>query len=246
MADSVLFDGVDDFMQFSIGGAAILPGPITIALVMKDNSFTEGNFDALLVTEDGGTTRWWAVYLYGFGGSNFMLGTTAGDRTGPNSVDLEGLGLTGQWVILVVTKATGDVIPRYHRYDFANGWAHEDAISSLADGTAPPGTAKMKVGLDSLFGSPADINMLIFGIKSTVMSDGQIEALSNGYSAWQAAGFTEGYRLNSITAPTNFAGGSMAFESTSGAVLDSGDAPSWWVEGEKQTVYVPRRAYVRR
>ena len=57
-----------------------------------------------------------------------------------------------------------------------------------------------------MFGSPAGMNMLIFGIKNTAMSDAEIEALSGGYAAWTAAGFTAGARLNSITAPTIFAG----------------------------------------
>ena len=227
--DSVRFDGTDDKMVFGIGNADIPAGPITIAMVIKDNSFTLTNYDALLVAEDGGTTRWWTTYLFGDTDGHFVLGTTAGDDSSASVVSLQTLGLTGQWVIVVVTKANGAVAPRYHRYDPTNGWGHQNSAGTLADGTTPPSTAKIQLGLDSLFGSPADVNMLIFGIKDAVMSDGEIEALSNGYQAWIDAGFIEGVRLDAVSGLDSYvSGGAMALESVTGAVVDAGDAPFWW------------------
>ena len=237
MADSVFFDGVDDKMVFGIGNAAIPAGPITIAIVLKDNSFTLGNYDALLVSEDGGTTRWWSAYVAGDADAHFLLGTTAGDDTSAAVVALETLGLIGEWVICAVTKANGAVAPRYHRFDLANGWDHQDSPNTLANGTTPPSTAKIQLGLDSIFGSPADVNMLIFGIKDAVMNDAEIEELSNGYQSWVDAGFTEGVRLDAVTGLTSFTGGTMALESVTGAVLDPGDAPAWWVEPEDEISY---------
>lgn len=229
LADSVFFDGVDDALSFNLGNAAIPAGPITLAIVMKDNAWSEGNFDALLVAENGVDDRWWTAYMYGFGSNVFMLGTTAGDQTGPAAVDLGTLGLTGQWVILVVTKADGTVAPRFHRFDETNGWDHQDAAGTLANGTTPPSDAKLRVGHDTLFGSPADVNMLIFGIKDAVMSDAEIEALADGHQAWVDAGFVEGIRLDAVSGLTSFAGGGiMALEAASGAVVDAGDGPTWW------------------
>lgn len=230
MADSVLFDGSDDDLLFDIGNADIPFGPVTVAMVMKDNSFTEGNFDALLVTEDSGaSTRYWNTYMYGFGSNVFMASDGSTDVTGPAAVDIGTLGLTGQWVILVVTKATGTAAPRFHRYDGTNGWDHQDAGSNLTNGTTPPSTGKLRVGRDGVFGSPADINMLIFGIKDAVMSDVEIEALSAGHQAWVDAGFVEGVRLDAVSGLTSFAAsGAMTLDSVTGAVVDSGDAPSWW------------------
>jgi hypothetical protein len=105
MADSLLFDGVDDKINFSIGGVPTI-GPGMLAAIVKSagvggsNDIIMHNTSWDLYRHTGGTFRWW---------------NGSAEHVGPSLSD-------GVWYLVSMTKASGTVatplpcLQLQHRY----------------------------------------------------------------------------------------------------------------------------------
>jgi hypothetical protein len=209
MADSVLLAGAAARIEFSAGSAGIDFGPITYVVCVKRAA--TGDWDTVLHAPT-------PFYRIGFSDANEVF---CGDGTTENFGGPANTSLA--WQIIGITKPAGTAQPQYHVFD-GTSWSHPaPAGATIGDGSAASGHTFSESGGDVFAG-----NGLIFGIDDSEFSTGQIEALSNGYAAWIAAGFLEGVRLDAISGLSTFTGGSMSQGTTVGASLDTDDVPSWW------------------
>jgi hypothetical protein len=135
---SRLFDGVDDVITFSAGGAANLPtAALTVAFLWRPNAVHRGG---LLDGRDGGATR--RIGVNPFDNGDVFFATSGFTSTGYSAYE-------DQWAILGFTKPAGagqTVRAHLYRYDTAV-WAHADlgtvssntAITQIFVGSFDPG-----------------------------------------------------------------------------------------------------------
>jgi hypothetical protein len=120
MADSLLFDGVDDKINFSNGGVPTI-GPGMLAAIVKSagvggsNDIIMHNTSWDLYRHTGGTFRWW---------------NGSAEHVGPSLSD-------GVWYLVSMTKASGTVAPRFHVYNYNTAtWTHADSGSTAGNRTS--------------------------------------------------------------------------------------------------------------
>lgn len=137
---SRLFDGIDDFITFSAGGAANLPvNALSAVFLWKPNANHRGG---LLDGRDGGNARRIGVNPFDNGGGNVFI-----DVNGSTSTSYSAY--IGSWAVLGFTKPAGAAqTVRAHLYRYNTGlWAHADlgttsaniAIASILVGSFDPG-----------------------------------------------------------------------------------------------------------
>lgn len=89
------------------------------------------------------------------------------------------------WVLVGVTKATGTVVPRFHKYVFSTDtWTHTDSATSIANAAVPGGGCKLgaKAGPGDFF----DGDLAGAAVWDIVLADTQVEALPFGLLPWFA------------------------------------------------------------
>ena len=143
------------------------PGPAAyVVAAIVDSSNTGGGTGGLIrVTSDG-------QIGVQFGGTLIDSGT--------------GLGLFNNtdWHLIVATKATGNVAPRFHSYNFAtHTWVHTTSGSTMGDSGAT--STRMFIGTvhDPLFDA-WDGDMAILGAWKRALSDAEIELLPFSLIPW--------------------------------------------------------------
>lgn len=124
---SRLFDGVDDVITFSAGGAASLQnGAFTTAFLVKLSVIQRGGLYSGTQT---GTRRFGVNPFDNAGGEVFI------NITGSGFTSVSYSALIGGWAIIAFTKASGSNPVRAHIYDYDTGlWTHSD-LASLANGS---------------------------------------------------------------------------------------------------------------
>lgn len=160
------FDGSDDLLTTSIGGAN-LTGAYTIAALVKR------------VTDNAA-----AAYVTNFTSApanGVGIGTNASNQvfvaqaaTVRNAAGLT-FTVSDGWVIIVATKASGTATPRLHLYK-GGSWSHADAASTLGN---PSSQSEVRFGsyiLDGLFTAS---NIALAAEWISALSDAQIETLDN-------------------------------------------------------------------
>lgn len=216
MPDSLLFDGTDDGITCAVGGTAGYgPGGCgavfkigTSAVNRRCLSFNGTGTTGFYIDEDEVLTMW----------------TGAGEIQGQTLSE-------GVWYCLVITKASGSATPRYHLYNYnSTTWSHQDAGGSMANSSAATAVhIGHEGGANNWIG-----NILIAASWSTDLgNDAAVEALDleSGLQAWVDSGPVEGWRLDTMSAIQSFGTTGTADEtSRTGTSLDTGDAPSGWVD----------------
>lgn len=170
-----LFDGTDDVITLNLGGMGFAFGPGTMAFLIRRNNQSVSqrvcNFGA-----NTGTARF-GIRFNSTNDFSCQMGATL--QIGPFTVT------ETTWVLVAITKATGTVAIRYHKYVFAtNTWTHTDG-AAVADSTAPTGTASKIGALVTSEFFNGDI--LCGGLYNVALTDAQIESLPFSLQAWWAA-----------------------------------------------------------
>lgn len=132
------------------------------------------------------------------------------------------------WVLVVVTKATGTVAPRFHRFSFTLGtWTHENGASTAANATAPGGTGLVKLGmLTAATTDYADVTMSAAAVWGSALSDAQVESLTANLNAWTAlspAAMWVFDQASTATALDDETNGGATQTSITGTTVASGD-----------------------
>lgn len=167
------FDGTDDRIVFSVGTGNIAFG--TIACILDKNG-GDGNDQSMVVLGDTSTHR----FGLRLDTSDRILMSGAGGL-GPNST----LTVTASqgWQFVCVTKGTGTVTPRAHRYLYdTDTWTHENMSATLADYVTTSTALYMGSTEDNLLFFNGDIAAA--GIWDVAMTDSQVEALAFSLMAW--------------------------------------------------------------
>jgi hypothetical protein len=219
MADSLLFDGTDDYIQFSVGGVSS-SGAYTVAIAAKitadDTAFRdliawefEGN--ASLGFENASPAR---LNVYGGSGPNVATSTF----TCPAS---------DGWCIYAWSRANGGG-GKLHKYVWGTDtWTHESNATVIAADAA----GRITIGANDGPSQYLDANILIAAWWNSELADGTIETLVDGRPAWVAASPVECWRLDTLSSISSLTGSST--ESTRvGTTLDTDDAPSGWIDEE--------------
>lgn len=166
------FDGTDDKVTLSLGALGFTFGPGTVAAIVR------------WVTSAGTDT----IFSVGTGSTGFALGYNPGATTLEAVVDAasttSATALTsGSWYLVAMTKATGTVIPRIHRYDYAaNSHSHANCAGTLGD-TTPATQAQIgeRFSASALYWSG---DIAVVGCWNVVLTDAQIEAMAFSLMAW--------------------------------------------------------------
>lgn len=217
MADSLLLDGVDNEIKFSLGGAGVV-GAMTVAIVAKRG--TNAEYTGLIGTfagdEFGG--RWW---LATYTDAQLVFWTQPSGDSPAGSFEV-----ADGWCILVASRDSGGTV-RFSIYEYGTDtWTHTDAGGAQ---TNPAATADLLI-----VGNTSDAffhgNVLIAGIWDMNLSDGAIEALdANTLDAWISAAPDELIRFDSMSALAAIVG-TCSETSRVGTTLDTGDVPAGWTD----------------
>lgn len=157
------------YVRCAIGSCDIAFG--TIAVVFK--------------LRGGGPSYLWATEpasLYRMGLQSTVVGvrlyvTGIGSALGPTITAADG------WCLLIVSKATGNVIPRFHLYKYAAAsWAHSNGDTSLPN---PTGTA-IRVAIGTWGGNSDGVpcSIAAAAVWNRTMADAEAETIPLSLKSW--------------------------------------------------------------
>jgi hypothetical protein len=234
--DSLLLDGVDDFLDFTAGGlGGVLTACSMLAVIKRLDDTT---FDGVFY---GGPTSTKSKVGFSVRDTDVLYSDTvvtggwaAGAGAGASGTSTTGVLTANGWVICGVTKAAGSDTPRYHKYNFGTTtWTHENGDTDMGDTTGSINQYFAGAWKDTI-GDPDDFfngNLGLIAVwKSDLGSDGAVEAaISNELllADWVAAAPDELLRFDRTSAITSLTG-SMTENLRVGTTLDTGDMPSGW------------------
>jgi hypothetical protein len=221
MPDSLIFDGVDDKIEFAIGGGASL-GPLSFVAILKRISDSV-NWHSVMTRHTSGASP---VDQYFFdAGNQFILWNEFSEDSSAYTV----LGTEG-WVLIAHTRPSGSSAGRFHKYRWdTSAWTHQAGDTSVSIVTSVSG-GKFKFGTynNSDYGN---FSLLVAGWWNSELSDANIETLIGGLSAWTNLSPVEAWRFDRTSAISAFGTSNTADETSRvGTTLDTGDAPSGWVD----------------
>jgi len=167
------YDGTDDFVSTATGRVSGLSlGGTTIAVVVITDS-TSNYRTAIAARTSGGTYGWtWFTNTFTAGELSLYDGTT-------ESLFSASL-LSGEPYLLVVGKASGSAIPRFHVFRFSTkAWTHANGSAAIGDGTSPGTGGTMRFGIDVGGTDPFDGVILMAAVWNTnfAANDAEVEQL---------------------------------------------------------------------
>ena len=215
---SVLFDGSDDRIVTSVGGANINGNFMCVAIVKRDFATA----DREVVVSVSPTWR--------FGIDNNARLELIGDTVSLAGATMTALLPSQGWVLIAVTKTTGTVTARFHKYVFATQtWLHVDATTAEADWGIDASSAIYHGRRDASFYTFPG-NILISGVWASNFSDSALEALGlqDGLQEWVNANPLEGWRFNANSGIAAFGSNGTADQTgATGTTIDA-DGPTTW------------------
>lgn len=220
-------DGVDDVIVFALGSLGFAFGPGTLAaIVSKDD---DSGIQSLVYVGISATS---GRYALKFSGTALQLQCGSSAVSAPTITVTAAEGL----VFVAATKATGNVAPRFHKYNFATEvWTHENAGSNLGNSGTPTNSARLGATntLSQFFVGDA----AIAGVSDTVLSDSTLETLITAIEAWSTAGLVALWPLNqaSTATPVEDTIGTADETSITGTTVTAGDVPWTSLSGTSDT-----------
>jgi hypothetical protein len=220
---SRLFDGQSstECVTFSVGNAPPDEGPITLAALVRPQAAFSATTCYIMTGKDAGGTEIWA-----------LLTDTAKTYI-TNDLGSGGPTLTAStWYWVVVTKATGSVIPRWHIKDITNGtsWVHQNDTSNVADGTGP--ITSILVGNLTAAGTVDFCGEIVaLSAWASAMSDLQVEAActlaATDLVAASPSWATLWNQASTATAVADITGGGGNQTAISGTSVSASEPPGW-------------------
>lgn len=204
-----------DGITTSIGRLSFNFGPGTAAAIAKKSS--DSALMTLISLGSGDDVQW---YVSG--------GNTIGLWNGSALAEAVTYQASDGWCLVAVTKDTGTVAPRMHKYVYStNTWTHTNSASTLAN-SGTPGTGGyigQKNGGDNFDG---DIN--IAAVWDTAMTDIQVEALAYDLISWFAAQPRALWLLDQSSTSmkvNDLSGGGANQSAISGTAVSTASVPVW-------------------
>jgi len=171
------FNGTTDRLETYIGGCTFAFGPGTFACIAKKTA--DGSYQTFLAQFDYAGTG---------GDSGFQVDTSNNlIFSGDAGDSLSGVPFTvaNNWCLIAMTKDTGDVVCRGHKYVYDTGvWTHTNSGNTVDDSAAPISPIN-HVTLGGYGGG--DIysgHMLIAAMWNRVLSDSELEGMTGSLVQW--------------------------------------------------------------
>jgi len=169
------FDGTDDKITVANGDTDFVFGPGTVAFVLRKNN---NNSQRPFMHGSAGATR---LGMRFNSTSDLSLQCGATLQIGAVTVTA-----ADGWALAAITKGSGSVNPRYHKYIFSsNAHTHADGAAAVADNTAP--TADPVIGANNT-NEFFNGDIAIGALWDVALTDAQIESLPFSLAAWFAPG----------------------------------------------------------
>lgn len=198
--------------------AAIDGGPVTIVALWQPASVHTGQ---VLVTNNAGGYETFGMLPVNDGS---LYATVDGTFSQLGAYSLE-------WRIDAWTKANGSAAVRHHATVWGSGsWSHTDYAAMADTSTVPITTVHIGRGLGGIY--PYNGDLAALAVCDQVWSDGQIETLTDGLSAWAA--LCEGtsaalwaFNQATIADPVTDLTGGGADQATISGTSVVADPPDW-------------------
>lgn len=152
------------------------------------------------------------------------------------------LPLTGEWLLVAISKTAGEAAPRGHLYRYSTGtWTHLDSGNTLSDQGTVTTIDLGNTGNDWYYTG----HMAVAGVWDAALSDPQVETLESSLRAWLDTGAVAVWPLDqdSTSIPViDITGGGADQTATSGTSVVTGDDPpgfDWSLGGGGEPVGVP-------
>jgi hypothetical protein len=223
------FDAVDDNISLAVGGTSGIPnGAYTIAILCKP-ALTQD--PAAHVTLSSAS-----AHLVMFGERNTADYQV---KMGASNLNSSGAPLVSTgWQLMVVTKASGTVAPRFHTKNVTTGaaWDHRDATSSGSNQASAVTLFDLGADFDGHLG---DCLLAVVGVYGYAMSDVQTTGLATNLRTSDFANAAGGapvalVELNQAsvtTALVDLVGTSNQTARTGTTVVTGSDPPGWTFDG---------------
>src|SRR3990172_427971 len=148
----------------------------------------------------------------------------------------------GAWQVLAVSKATGTVAARFHKYLYStDAHSHENDDATVANSSAP--TTNVYLGTDgTVTVDGLDGDLLIAAVWDVVLSDAQFEALPFSLAAWFAVQPKGLWLLDQDTTAQkvlDLTGGGANETALAGTTIGTASVP---VFGYEAPILIPTRA----
>jgi DNA-binding beta-propeller fold protein YncE len=169
------FDGSNDQLRVRVTPASNIIGAVTVAALIRPDSVTEEDELVGLHTAGGSASG------YGFLiGTGNVLGLSNGVEAGySQSSPL----VDNEWQLVVVTKASGAAVPRFHVYRFGTqSWTHKDGTKAVANASSvSAGTVRFATRQNSAY---YDGDLAAAALYAYRLSDAEVERLAYDYYEW--------------------------------------------------------------
>lgn len=212
------FNGTTDFVVFGAGAATFGQGPITIAALIKPTSAigtrqvigaaTAGNVETYGILMD--VNHYYCTNLFN------------------STTD----GITNDWQWIVMTKASGSTIPRFHLKDVttAGAWSHLNAGGNADNGTTPAAS----IGVGALPNGNRKYQGLVaaMAVWDVQFTDLQVESsctlAASNLSAVSPPDWGTLWNQGSIATPVpDFSGGGGNQSAITGTTVSADDPPGF-------------------
>ena len=190
IAHARTFDGVDDFLEMSIGGLDASLTSMSIVSIIKP--VDAAVFRDILVVEDP----------FGFA---FSLGSSTQELyfyNGASLVNSSGFfaEASNGWMVIALTKPSGSSVVRWHKYVYGTTtWTHEADVTSIAQPTTPTNLSNVYIG------GQTEFNGMIACLgywATTALSDEQLEGMTASLSSWETLSPDSLWLLNQSSVTT--------------------------------------------
>jgi hypothetical protein len=172
------FDGDDDYIEVADGSLVGEVNGLTLAAIIKSSSdigartvhaiSDPDGYDLFLGDNDGGIVAFYNGVNTNASGT--VVATTA-------------MG----WCLVAITKADGNTTPRFHCFQYGGSWVHANGNFAQSDPTGMGSTSECFIGAFAPSEETFNGKIACVGVwLGTVLSDGQLEGLTDDIAAWEA------------------------------------------------------------
>jgi len=227
------FDATDDVVTCALGACGFAFGPGSMAVLVRLGATTPAQH-FMSVGLAGNTAR------YGMNGSGADVFRA---HIGTTQITAPTIAITGgAWQVLAVSKATGTVAARFHKYLYStDAHSHENDDATVANSSAP--TTNVYLGTDgTVTVDGLDGDLLIAAVWDVVLSDAQFEALPFSLAAWFAVQPKGLWLLDQDTTAQkvlDLTGGGANETALAGTTIGTASVP---VFGYEAPILIPTRA----
>ena len=167
-----------EYITFGLGSCNIDCDGITIATIAK--KVTDGSWQTIITGQTSGALNRFQMQFTDV--NTLFMGAANGDDSGSGGI---AAALADGWCLYVVSKDTGTVQPRMHKFVYSTKtWTHATQGTAFTNGTAPGVGGSIKIGRNDEFGEYANADVAVVGVWDSFLTDAQVELLAQSIRNW--------------------------------------------------------------